>query len=224
MNSGTRRIGLYGGTFDPVHDGHLTLARALVTSFALDEVRFIPAYSAPHKRQQHTTPALQRYAMLALATRNDPGLRVSMIELEAPARPYTVETLSVVRAVEAPETRLFFIMGADSWAEIDTWREHERLLGMTDHIVVTRPGFSCSSEHVSASIRERVIDLQRADPGAIGAALERDGGPNIFLTDVAFTGVSATAIRRAVGEERSDWREQVPAEVAEFIEKYGLYK
>lgn len=200
------------------------MARRLVERFRLDEVRFIPAYSAPHKRTKPVTPALMRYAMLVMATSGDLALRISTIELDAPSRPFTVETLTAIRGTEDTATRLFFIMGADSWEEIDTWREYERLLAMTDHLVVTRPGFSCSSEHVSASIRERVIDLQGADTGAVDAALERNDGPNIFLTDVALTDVSATAIRRAVGEERPDWREQVPAEVAEFIEKYGLYK
>jgi nicotinate-nucleotide adenylyltransferase len=215
---------LYGGTFDPVHNGHVAVARELVKSFALAEVRFIPAYSAPHKRRQQTAPALQRYAMLALATRNDAALRVSTIELEAPARPYTVETLTAVRAAEDAATRLFFIMGADSWAEIDTWREYERVLELSDHLVVTRPGFSCTTDHVSESIRSRVIDVQGMDSTGILAELERNAGPNIFMADVAFTDVSATAIRRAVGEARNDWQESVPAEVAEFIEKYGLYK
>lgn len=224
MNSGNRRIGLYGGSFDPVHQGHLAVARELVKSFALDEVRFIPAYSAPHKRQRPVTPALSRYAMLVMATGHDPALRVSTLELEAPARPYTVETLATVRAAEDPATRLFFIMGADSWFEIDTWREYERVLELTDHIVVTRPGSPCTADHVSAAIRERIVDVQGHDPVAIGAELERKPGPNIFFSNVAFNDVSATAIRLAVHEGRSDWREMVPAEVAGYIEKYGLYK
>jgi nicotinate-nucleotide adenylyltransferase len=221
---GGKRIGLYGGTFDPVHNGHLAVARELVKTFRLDEVRFIPAYSAPHKRQRETAPALQRYAMLALATRNDAALRVSTIELEAPARPYTVETLTALRATEDAATRLFFIMGADSWAEIDTWREYERVLELSDHLVVTRPGFSCTTDHVSESIRRRVIDVQGMDGNGIRAELERNAGPNIFISDLAFTDVSATAIRRAVGEASKDWLENVPAEVVEFIKKYGLYK
>ena len=224
MNSGNRRIGLYGGTFDPVHQGHLAVARGLLTGFNLDEVRFIPAYSAPHKPHLSATPALQRYAMLALATANDPALRISTIELDAPARPFTVETLTAVRAAEDPATRLFFIMGADSWADILTWREYERVLAMTDHVVVTRPGSSVSCAHVSEAIRGRVVDVQGMDPHAIGAELERRSGPNIFLSDVAFREVSAQAIRQAVHDGATDWQEHVSPEVEEFIEKYGLYK
>ena len=94
-----RRIGLYGGTFDPVHLAHLEVARRLLELFALDEVLFIPACVAPHKRRTSVTPALHRYAMLALATQDDERLRVSTIELDAPEKPYTVDR--VTPAIEA---------------------------------------------------------------------------------------------------------------------------
>jgi nicotinate-nucleotide adenylyltransferase len=222
---GKQRIGLFGGTFDPVHNGHLSLARELLPMFGLDQVRFIPAYAAPHKRGQSMTPALQRYAMLALATRRDDALEISSVELDAPAKPYTVETLTAIRAATDPETRLFFILGADSWAEIDSWRDHELVLHLTDHIVVTRPGFTLETRHVSAAIRDRVVDMRGFDRRSVLRKLESDAGPGIFFTDVAFADISATAIRKLVSERQErELKLMLPAEVADFIDKYELYK
>src|SRR5215210_2263061 len=92
-----KRIALYGGSFDPVHDGHLAVAHALTGLFGLDEVLFIPAHVAPHKRAVPPTPPWHRHAMLALATQGEPRFRVSTVELDAPERPYTVETLARLR-------------------------------------------------------------------------------------------------------------------------------
>jgi nicotinate-nucleotide adenylyltransferase len=223
--TGTRRIGLFGGTFDPVHNGHLVVARELLRAFALDQVLFIPAHTAPHKRLNPAAPALQRYAMLAIATRRDDQFRVSTVELDTPARSYTVETLATMRERFEDDARLFFIMGADSWAEIDTWREHERLLGMTDHIVVTRPGSTTDGRHVSAGIRERIVDVRGFDRRSIVRRLDSEAGPNIFFTDAAFTDISATEIRKAIREGRTrELNTLLPNEVADFIEKYELYK
>src|SRR5919112_5741235 len=123
--SARKRIALYGGTFDPVHNGHMSVARALLQLFALDELVFIPAHVAPHKREQFVSPGLMRYAMLALATQSEARLRVSTFELDAPERPYTVETLARMKEKYGSESRLFFVMGADSWTDIRTWREWE---------------------------------------------------------------------------------------------------
>src|SRR5436305_3341473 len=111
-----RRIALYAGTFDPVHVWHMAVARSLLSLFALDEVLFIPAYVAPHKRERRVSPALDRYAMLALATQGEECFRVSTVEMEAPERPYTVNTLSSF-CESMGDARLFFVMGADSWEE-----------------------------------------------------------------------------------------------------------
>src|SRR5437588_11232196 len=155
-----RRIALYGGTFDPVHVGHMAVARSLLALFALDEVLFIPAYVAPHKRERRVSPALDRYAMLALATQGEERFRVSTIEMEAPERPYTVNTLSSFCESLGRDARLFFVMGADSWEEIATWREWERVLALTDHLVVTRPGYELSTAHVTQQVRGRVVDVR----------------------------------------------------------------
>lgn len=220
-----KRIALYGGTFDPVHNGHLAVAQNVLKLFALDEVFFIPAHVAPHKRGRVPTPGLQRYAMLALATQKDERLRISTIELDAPERPYTIDTLARLQSEIGPqEARLFFMMGADSWADITTWREWERLLLASDHIIVTRPGYELSTEHVTDEVRERFKDMRGTEPERVAREMKKSAGMKIYVTDAVLMDVSATAIRRAARAGRDDEvRALVPPPVADYIRKYGLY-
>ena len=219
------RIALYGGTFDPVHAGHTNVADGLSKLFALDSVLLIPAYVAPHKRGAGVTPALHRYAMLALATQGDARTMISTIELDAPERPYTVETLTRMREQLGEDASLFFVMGADSWMEITTWREWERVLTLSNHIVVTRPGYEVSVEHVTPAIRERVIDLRGMQAKELTREVERNRGLKIYITDAVNVEVSSTEIRRAVREGRdNEWEKLVAPPVAGYIRKYGLYR
>ena len=220
-----RRIALYGGTFDPVHIGHVAVAQALSKLFALDEVLFIPAARAPHKRRSPVTPALHRYAMLALATQNESHLRVSTVELDAPEKPYTFETLARMREILGSEAQLFFVMGADSWMEITTWREWERVLALSNHIVVVRPGYELSAEHVQPAIRERINDLRDANKEFPTLGIDGNDDVKIYVTDAVKMDVSATMIRRAVREgSDADWLGLVAPPVADYIRKYGLYR
>jgi nicotinate-nucleotide adenylyltransferase len=210
------RIALYGGTFDPVHTGHVEIARRVSELFEIEKLLFIPAQMAPHKIGRPVTEPIHRYAMLALATQNDPKLSISTFELDAPDRRYTVDTIAHFQRLFGDACELFFIMGADSWSEITTWREWERLLTMTNHIVVTRPGYEPSTTHVGA-ISERIVDL-RSGKGA----LDQNG---IFFTDVVMNDVSATNIRRLASEGRIEELEGlVPDPVLEYIRKYGIYR
>jgi len=231
-----QRIALYGGTFDPVHAGHVEIARRVSEVFEIARVLFIPAQMAPHKVGRPVTEPIHRYAMLALATQDDPELSISTFELDAPGRRYTVDTVEHFQREVGDATELFFIMGADSWSEITTWREWERLLTMTNHIVVTRPGYGALTTHVGG-ISERIVDLRNlecADWSALWpkrrpvGALQGDAqieGPKIFLTDVVMKDVSATDIRRLAGAGRfQDLAGLVPGPVLEYIKKYGIYK
>jgi nicotinate-nucleotide adenylyltransferase len=221
-----RRVAVYGGTFDPVHVGHEAVARNLTELFALDEVLFVPAYVAPHKRDRKVSPALDRYAMLALATQDERLFRVSSAELNAPERPYTVDTLAHFRDAYGGRARLFFVMGADSWEEITTWREWERVLGLADQLVVTRPGYELPVEHVTEEIRGRVVDVRGATRGRVEEELSKgEGAPRVYLTDGANVKAAATDVRAAVA--RGEWGELdalVAPAVAEYIRKYGLYR
>ena len=211
-----KRIALYGGTFDPVHLGHLEIARGVLKLFEIDDVIFIPAQMAPHKIRRPVTQPIHRYAMLALATQEDSHLSISTFELDAPDRRYTVNTIEHFQRELGDSTELFFIMGADSWSEITTWREWERLLTMTNHIVVTRPGYELETSHVG-ELRERIVDLRSSS--------KRRTATGIFITDVVMNDVSATNIRRLASEGRTDeLANLLPRPVLEYIRKYRIYR
>ena len=225
MTRGRRRIAVYGGTFDPVHVGHEAVARNLTELFALDEVIFVPAYVAPHKRDRRVSPALDRYAMLALATQDERLFCVSAVEVNAPERPYTVETLTHFREGFGERARLFFVMGADSWEEITTWRDWERVLTLADQLVVTRPGYELPVGHVTEAVRERIVDVRGASRERVEEELKRGEGPRVYLTDAANVKAAATDIRAAVARDEWDALGALVApSVAEYIRKYGLYR
>jgi nicotinate-nucleotide adenylyltransferase len=192
--------------------------------FTLDEALFIPAHVAPHKRVAMVSPPLHRYAMLALATQGEDALRLSTVELDAPERPYTVETLARLQQETGEGAQLFFVMGADSWSEITTWREWERVLLMTDQIVVTRPGYELDTAHVTPLVREKIVDVRGLDQAEIARRVEASSGAKIYVTDAVFMDVSATAIRHSISEGTDAWRSLVPTAVADYIRKYGLYR
>ena len=214
-----RRVAIYGGTFDPVHNGHIEAARKVCELFALDELIFVPACVQPHKRNAGITSAFHRFAMLALATTDEPRWRVSTIELDEPERPYAIETVERIKTKVGAGCHLFFLMGADSWSEITTWRDWQRLLGICDQIVVTRPGYDLKAEPAG------VVDLRGLSAEKIKVVLGETGGPRAFLTDALMIDIAATEIRAAARSGSRDvLKEMVPATVAGYIEKYCLYR
>jgi len=215
-----RRAAIYGGTFDPVHNGHMTVARSVSQLFALDQLIFVPACAPPHKRGAGISPAFHRFAMLALATEDDASFRISTIELDEPDRPYAVETVARIQDQFGSDWRLFFIMGADSWAEITTWFEWEKLLHICDQIVVTRPGYE-----LVASPAGPVSDVRGKSEEDVSALIDGNSERHTFFTDAAILDVSATAIRAAAGSgDHEKLRENVPETIANYIEKYELYQ
>lgn len=215
-----KKIAFYGGSFDPPHVGHLTIARRLLQIFALDEFVFIPAFHAPHKRDRKPTSAFDRFAMLVLATNGEPHIKISRMEIELPEKPYTIETLSRLKE-ELPDAEIFFVMGADSWQDIRTWREWEKVLTLVNIIVVTRPDYEISFAHVTDKIRARIVDLRKENKHP--HAQRQNAVPQIYITDAVQIDVSASEIRQQVAENSPQWRENVPPEVAKYIEKYKLY-
>ena len=215
-----KKIAFYGGSFDPVHNGHLAIACQLTEIFKFDEFVFVPAFHAPHKREKKVSSAIHRYAMLALATQNEPKIKISTLELDAPEKPYTVETQTKLKN-DLRNGQIFFVIGADSWAEINTWREWEKVLTLTNVIVVARPKFEISFAHVTEEIRKRIVDLRAMDKSAIETIKNFD--ERIYITDDVYLDVSASEIRRLVSEKSVEWQAQVPPEIARYIEKYELY-
>jgi nicotinate-nucleotide adenylyltransferase len=220
-----RRIGVYGGTFDPVHRGHLSVARAVLENFSLNELLLVPAFVPPHKRGREISSPHHRYAMLALATRHESQMRISTIELDAPARPYTFETMASLQTQHA-DADLFFVMGMDSFREVTLWREHETLLASYGIIVAARPGNDNDDEarglHLATALQARVTDLR----GGKIPTEEQLATPHIFVTDYVAVDVSATAIRAAVEAEQTieSLDTLVPSVVAEYVRKYALYR
>jgi nicotinate-nucleotide adenylyltransferase len=235
-----RRIGIYGGTFDPVHYGHLKVAEAVLSAFALDRIFFVPAFTPPHKRKRMISSPFHRMAMLALATADSTKMFVSTVELEAPSRPYTIETLGRLQT-ELQPARLFFMMGADSFIDVTSWRDYEAILSEYDVIVATRPGYrgpngkedsiQNSEEAIGALVPQLSPRLRRTIVDLRGGAYPVDAdladadlnSSRIYLTDYVSVDVSATGIRDAVEQGRLI-DDLVPPSVAAYIEKYRLYQ
>ena len=222
--SAPERIGIYGGTFDPIHYGHLRVAAAICEAFALDRFFFVPAFVPPHKRDRQISTPYHRYAMLVLATLNHPPiartkLTALTLELEAPTRPYTIETLQRLQTTY-PTAELFFVMGADSFAEVNLWRDYERLLMQYNIIVAARPpAEDLSAQHLSAQCQSHVVDLRGSKRPDLAAFTE----PKVFLTDYVTVDIAATQVREAVRREQP-LAEFVPPDVARYIAKYDLYR
>jgi nicotinate-nucleotide adenylyltransferase len=191
------RIGLYGGTFDPIHLGHLRAAETAREAFCLDLVAFLPAAVPPH-REAPVSPAEDRLAMARLATATHPRFEAWDAELRRPGPSYTVETVSTLVS-ERPSDSFVLVVGADTWPEMASWREPERLLRLVEVAVVDRPG--CPGG-----------ELRLPFPGARG--VRRAEGPSLPI--------SATAIRERVARGLSV-RFLVPDAVADYIEARRLY-
>lgn len=216
------RVAYYGGSFDPPHSGHLAIADALVGQFGLDSFVFILAFHAPHKARLKPTSAYDRYTMLCLATQSAAKMRVSRMEIEMPERPYSVETLTRIITVR-PDDEVYFVIGADSWRDIRTWREWEKVLTMVNIIVVTRPGVEIGFDHVTDEIRDRIVDMRAGSDSARNEQTASSIEPSIFITDAVNMDISATEIRRKTREGDSTWQEDVTPEVANYVEKYQIY-
>lgn len=179
---------------------------------------FIPAFHAPHKVRLKPTSAYDRYAMLCIVTAEHRRMTVSRIEIEAPERPYSVETMP--KLIEMfPDDELFFVIGGDSWEEITTWHEWERVLSMMNIIVVTRPGTELTTDHVTEEVRNRIVDV-RGEYWVDDLA----PAPSVYFSDAVNIDVSATQIRANIRKGGSDWWNDVPEQVANYIEKYQIYK
>src|SRR5262249_28785996 len=134
------RIAIMGGTFDPIHNGHLAAAQSVVETFLVDEVHFVPAFSPPHKQSRGITSPFHRFAMVALATVSFNRFRPSTIEVDALEKRYTVETLDAMKQAY-PGAELLFIVGTDMYQEIETWKSYRRLFELAHLVIVNRPGF-----------------------------------------------------------------------------------
>jgi nicotinate-nucleotide adenylyltransferase len=209
------RLGVLGGTFDPIHDGHLAAGRAARTALTLDEVRLVPAHVPPHRGVGPHASAPHRFAMAALVALDEPGWTVSDVEIARSGPSFTYDTLLAAQADGLAASQIFFITGADAFAEIATWSRYPAVLDLAHFVVVTRPGTPLET------LRRRLPDLagrlRRAE--AIGTT----PGTGVVLLEAATPDVSSTAIRGRAAQGFS-LAGLVPPRVEQYIRRHGLYQ
>ena len=209
------RIGILGGTFDPVHVGHLETALAAARGLGLDRVLVMPSGTPPHRHQQPFASPCHRFAMTAIAVTGLPGLQVSDFEVRETGPSYTFDTLARLHQLGFDPVQIYFITGADAFAEIATWSRYPQVLDMANFAVVSRPG------HRAPSLRASLPTLAgRMADAAAPAALAPQ--PAIFLVDASTPDVSSTDVRQRLQEGRSI-DGLVPPMVATYITQHALY-
>ena len=194
-----RRLGVMGGTFDPIHHGHLLTAEEAAVQFGLDEVVFVPTGHPWMKEQKEVSAPEHRYLMSVIATASNPRFSVSRIEIDRAGPTYTVDTLRELKGLDGDKVDLFFVTGADAMLEILQWKDPEEILALAHFIAATRPGY----------------DLTRFEAEA--------PHPNVSVMNIPALAISSTDIRKRVGEGRPI-RYLVPEGVESYIEKAGLYR
>jgi nicotinate-nucleotide adenylyltransferase len=212
--SAYRRVGILGGSFDPIHCGHLDAAAAAQRALDLTDVLVVPSHVPPH-RAQPIASGYHRFAMAAFAVAGRPGWRALDVELREASRSYTADTLRRFHADGFSATELFFIVGADAFADIASWKDYPAILELAEFAVVSRPGFPV------AQLPARVPSAaaRMTNPGA--STLPR--WTSIFLIDAPTADVSSTAIRLACAHGQS-LHGLVPDTVGQHIEQHGLYR
>lgn len=213
------KIGLFGGTFDPIHWGHLRNAEEVREAFSLDRLLFIPASHPPHKRRQPTTSARDRLEMVRLAIAKNPGFSLSPVELSRPGKSYSIDTVRHFAKSRGARDSLYFILGLDAFLDIGSWKGFEEIFSLCHFIVTSRPGSgnSMSLSRMPVAVRR----LFCYDPKT--KLYRHESGTKLFffkLTDIA---ISASDIRGRVSKARSI-RYLVPLEVESYIKKRGLYR
>jgi nicotinate-nucleotide adenylyltransferase len=220
-------IGILGGTFNPIHLGHLHIADSVRNLFRLSRVHFVVATTPPHKRCENLIDFTHRYAMVSLAVADEPRFIPSMAELEPQASPFSVDTMKKFAASLGPEKEaLYFIAGGDSLAEVKSWRESEILLTSYNFIFAVRPGVGLGdfAGVLPEKARGRVRDLTGLGKSQIRRRIweKRGSESRIYIVDVDAPDISATRIRKLASAGKSV-RRLVPAPVCDYIHKLRLY-
>jgi nicotinate-nucleotide adenylyltransferase len=224
---GNVRIGVLGGTFNPIHRGHVHIARSIQQLFSLSRVHFVVATTPPHKTPKNVISFSHRYAMVSLAVAGIPALIPSMVELEPHCSSFTIDTMEKLSVrLEQEKGVLYFIAGGDSLMEVKSWRQSEKLLTSYNFIFVVRPG-TALTEYRDA-LPEQAIARVRDLTGLGRAQIRRkisegnDGENRIFIVDVGAPDISATRIRNLASSGKPVHR-MVPRPVYEYIRKLHLY-
>lgn len=194
-----KSLAIMGGTFDPVHFGHLSAAQTVQDLLSIDKILFLPSGDPPHKQKSGLTPAETRFHMTQLAIRDNPGFITSRLEIDREGRTYTIDTIHELRKELPAETKLYFIVGADAFLEMPTWYHAQELLRSCSYIVVNRPGYPL---HIDPDTFE---------------------GVDYHIVEVPPLDISSTEIRKRVREGRSI-KYLLPDQVIEWIYAHHLYE
>lgn len=192
-----RRIGVMGGTFDPIHNGHLVAGSEVAALFELDEVVFVPTGQPWQKDRKPVSPAEDRYLMTVIATASNPQFSVSRVDIERPGPTYTVDTLRDIRAIYGSDVRLYFITGADALSAMLSWKDADGMFARAHFVGVTRPGYSLSVSHLPSDVAS--------------------------LVEIPALAISSTSCRERVAAGRPVWY-LMPDGVVRYIDKRGLYR
>ncbi len=222
------RIGLFGGTFDPIHNGHLAVAHDALRRFQLDRVYLIPAGTPPHKHR--AAPFAERLAMVALAAAGEPRFIPSAVEAPSPGKPsYSILTVRRFRREMSAGAELYFLIGADAFLTIRQWQQWRALLDLSHFVVISRPGFDLARVETVLPEGWKRRGTPR-DPHGIEYRLKRT---SVYVTSGVWNPVSATDIRAALGPGESSHAsgvrsggkadQHLPRAVAEYLKKTRLY-
>ena len=223
------RLGIMGGTFDPIHLGHLRAAEEIYWAFGLDRIIFVPAARPPHKDEVVVASALHRYEMVSLATVFTPYFTVSSIEITRPGKSYSVETVREFQKLSGPDTSLYFVMGVDAFLGMSDWRQARELIGLARVIVTARPGWRLDEvERLLTPEQRKILGnpmfhyLKISDIDA--ERVEREFEPRqVLLVEVVSLDIASREIRQLVEQGRSI-RHLVPDTVASYMAKNRLYQ
>jgi nicotinate-nucleotide adenylyltransferase len=204
------RIAILGGTFDPIHKGHLAAARTVARTFETDEVHFVPAFTPPHKAPSEITSPFHRFAMVALATAPFDKFRTSPVESDTREPRYSVDTLELMHRTY-PDSSFLFIAGTDMYQDIESWKDYRRLFELTSFAVVQRPGFEMRDDFIEVEVIHE------------GAAVTFGDAPRVFHLPALDEDVSSTRIRSAL-KQGGDVGRWIPEPVYAYIRKHKLYE
>lgn len=222
--SDTRREGLLGGSFDPVHFGHLGLAAEIRERFHLDRILFIPAHVSPHKQGQPVTPSFHRREMLRLAIEDKPSFELSEIELQRKGVSYTIDTLNALQAGN-PATEFYLIMAADTFQDLGTWKEYRRVLEDCNVLVAERPGFTMGNpDEALQRLYQELMPYQVESSGTDAAEYRRrdNGRTLVFFQLKTPTDISSHEIRHHV-HQKTSIKNLLPPQVEHYIIENNLY-
>jgi nicotinate-nucleotide adenylyltransferase len=220
-----KHIGLFGGTFNPVHLGHVQVIREVKSGFNLDEIMIIPTALPPHKKSENVVDAKDRLEMIRLAFLNDPDFVISDVELKRSGPSYTIDTVRYFRTILPENTQLYLIMGLDAFLEIDTWKSYKELFLLTPFIIMFRP-FGAKDEKSSGWESLGIYLRSRISKGytflASQSTYVHDKNQPVFGFDVPPMDISSTTIREHIKKGISI-KHLVPEIIDDFIKTKGLY-